>query len=241
MISASRSASSPASASWSRTPSSRRAGGRRGGQGVGLRPARWRAPRGPARRRCAASSAKPEPGLLGRERGVLARLRRDRLDLAEPEPQQVGLAGALASGGHHLVQLALGGEQALVQAGVVGQQRGDLVAAEPVERLALGARPGAGGAGRTGRAPRPGARRPRPARTPGTDAPPTNARERPSAETLRASTTRSSSTSPPASSTARGEPGEPAGADHALDPGGPGAGADGTAVGPAAEQQARAR
>ena len=51
----------------------------------------------------------PEPGLLGRQRGVLARLGSDRLDLAEPEAEQVGLLGALARGGHDLVELALGG------------------------------------------------------------------------------------------------------------------------------------
>ena len=36
-----------------------------------------------------------EPGLLGRQRGVLTRLRRDRLDLLEAEAEQVGLPGPL--------------------------------------------------------------------------------------------------------------------------------------------------
>ena len=63
-------------------------------------------------------------------------------------------------------------------------------------------RAGAAGAGRTGRAPRPGRRPTRPSAEAGTDAPPRNARDRPSAETCRARSTRSSSTSPPCSSTA---------------------------------------
>ena len=59
----------------------------------------------------------------------------------------------------------------------------------------------------------------------------------PRLDTLRASTTRSSSTSPPASSTAAANARQVADPDHALDPGRPGAGADGAAVGAAAEQQ----
>ena len=69
-------------------------------------------------------------------------------------------------------------------------------------------------------------------------APPTKARERPSAETLRASTTRSSSTSPPACSTAAASLGQLATRDDALDPGLLGARSDRAGVGPAAEQQA---
>ena len=82
----------------------------------------------------------PEPGLLGGERGVLAGLRVDRLQLLEAEAEQVGLAGALPGARHHLVELALAGHQAGVPLGVRGQQRGGLLAAEPVEGLAL--RPG---------------------------------------------------------------------------------------------------
>ena len=104
--------------------------------------------------------------------------------------------------------------------GVVAQQPRGLRAAEAVEGLALGAglqQPvlvglAVDGDQRLGHA--------RPARETGTEAPPTKARERPSAETLRASTTRSSSTSPPASSTAAANAGEVADPHHALDPGG---------------------
>ena len=82
MSSASRSASSPASGSWSRTPSSSGARGRRSSPGRRAASCSLDS----ASRACSAAvrrvSAKPEPGLLGRQRGVLARLRVDRLDLA---------------------------------------------------------------------------------------------------------------------------------------------------------------
>ena len=80
-----------------------------------------------------------EAGLLGRQGGVLARLGLDGLDLAQPEPEQVGLTRPVTSGRHHLVQLPLGGEQTFVERRVVGQERGHRVAAEAVQRLALGA------------------------------------------------------------------------------------------------------
>ena len=112
------------------------AGGRRGGQGVGLLLV---AREGLARLLGGGAQlvGVPQPRLLRRQGGIFAGLGLDRLHLAEPEPQQVGLAGPVASGGDDLVQLALGGEQALVEDDVVGQQGGDLLPAEPVERLAL--------------------------------------------------------------------------------------------------------
>ena len=71
----------------------------------------------------------------------------------------------------------------------------------------------------------------------GTEAPPTQARERPCAATLRARTTWSSSTSPPASSTAVRKPSRSLTATTPSTRGLLGARAHGARVGPAAEQQ----
>ena len=141
MISATRSASSPAAGSWSRTPSSsvraaddgrqgvgvalvggERLAGRLGGRAAGCR-------RGPSR--CSSSaSAASSPG-CGRH----------RLDLAQAEPQQVGLAGPLARGRDHVGELVLGVQQrrrrgrgSRPAASAVGSP------AEGVEGVALGAR-----------------------------------------------------------------------------------------------------
>ncbi len=81
-----------------------------------------------------------EPGLLGREVGVLARLRVDRLDLAEPEPEQVGLAGPLPGGSTDLGELVLGGAQLGVSLGEAVPQSQRPVAGEAVQGLALGRR-----------------------------------------------------------------------------------------------------
>ena len=139
MSSASRSASSPASGSWSRTPSRAvRAAA------VVARASGWSSSLDSASRACSAAvrrvSANPSRDSSARERGVLAGLRVDRLQLLEAEAEQVGLAGALPGARHHLVELALAGHQAGVPLGVRGQQRGGLLAPEPVEGLAL--RPG---------------------------------------------------------------------------------------------------
>ena len=81
-----------------------------------------------------------EPGLLGGELDVLARLRVDLADLLEAEPQQVGLAGAVTGVGRDVVELALGGAQLVVEGAVAGEQVADGGAGEPVERGELGRR-----------------------------------------------------------------------------------------------------
>ena len=78
-----------------------------------------------------------QPLLLLGERGVLAGLGCDRLDLAQAEAQQVGLTGPFPGGRHHLRELPFRLEQLGVEAAVIGQQRRDRLATEGVERLAL--------------------------------------------------------------------------------------------------------
>ncbi len=131
MISASRSASSAASGSWSRTLSRQPARGRGRRQRVGAA--------GVAGERLARllgggaqGVGEAEPGLVGGQGVVLARLRGDCLDLAEPEAQQVGLAGPLAGRGDHLVELARVASSAAVEVGV--GRRGGRRAALPPNR-----------------------------------------------------------------------------------------------------------
>ena len=142
----------------------------------------------------------PEPGLLGGERVVLARPGCDRLDLLEPEPEQVGLAGPLARGAEHLAQLGLDGAQPREALAVALERRRRAGPGEGVQRVAL--RLGSQQpvlVGLTVHGDQRRRRRGR-ARRPGTEAPPRNARERPSAETWRPSSSRPASTSPPCSS-----------------------------------------
>ena len=80
-----------------------------------------------------------QPGLVGLQGDVLPRLRRHRLDLAQPEAEQVCLLRPLAGGRDHLLQLGLRRLEPAVQVGVRREQRGQRLAPEPVERLALGA------------------------------------------------------------------------------------------------------
>ena len=99
-----------------------------------------------------------EPGLLGGELDVLARLRVDLADLLEAEPQQVGLAGAVTGVGGDVVELALGGAQLVVErrgSGRAGRRRGRR---RTGRARRAGPPDGAAGAGRTGRAPPPAAR-----------------------------------------------------------------------------------
>ena len=110
--------------------------GRGGGQGVGLLPVRGQGLPG-LLGRGAEGVGEPEPGLLPRQRLVLARLGADRLDLGEPEPQLVGLPGPVPGRRDHLGELGLGRGEAVVEVGVLREQAGDVVAAEPVQRLAL--------------------------------------------------------------------------------------------------------
>ncbi len=112
------------------------AGGRGGGQGVRLLSVRGQRLPG-LLGRGAEGVGEAEPGLLPRQRVVLARLGSDRLDLGEPEPQLVGLPGPVAGRGDHLGELGLGGGEAGVEVGVLRQQAGDVVAGEPVQRFAL--------------------------------------------------------------------------------------------------------
>ena len=103
-----------------------------------------------------------QPRLLGRQGGVLAGLRGDRLDLPEAEAEPVGLLGALAGVGDDVVEVALD----------VGERRCAGAATAPAARRRrprrtgrgrrAGRRPGAGGAGRTGRGRPPATRSPRP-------------------------------------------------------------------------------
>ena len=82
-----------------------------------------------------------EPRLLRGQLDVLAGLGGDVLDLAEAEAEQVGLAGPLAGVPDHLGELALDVDELPVEVGVGGEQRGDGRPREPVECVALGARP----------------------------------------------------------------------------------------------------
>ena len=82
-----------------------------------------------------------QPCLVDRQLRVLPGPRVDGLDLAKPEPEQVGLPGAFASAGHHLVELTLGRAQPGVQRRVGLREGQDRLTAEPVERLALCSRP----------------------------------------------------------------------------------------------------
>ena len=140
MSSASRSASPPASVSCSRTPSRHVRAAETVVRASGLpvlageRLARLLGGR-------AQGVGEPEPALVGRQRGVLARLGGDRLDLAEPEAQQVGLLGPLPGVWRRppraRARRRRGGGS---RSAYVVSSAGDLLAAEPVERLAL--RPG---------------------------------------------------------------------------------------------------
>ena len=78
-----------------------------------------------------------QPGLLRGQRGVLARLGRDRLHLTEPEPQQVGLLRTLPGGLHDLGELGLRGAQRAEGLGVPAAQLQRLGAGEAVEGVAL--------------------------------------------------------------------------------------------------------
>ena len=82
-----------------------------------------------------------EPRLLGRQRLLLAALRVDGLDLLEPEPQHVGLAGAFARGAEHLAQLGLDRAQPREARLVAAEHRGQPGAGKGVERVALGLGP----------------------------------------------------------------------------------------------------
>ena len=79
----------------------------------------------------------PQTGLLRGQPHVLARHGVDGLDLAEAEPQLVGLTGALTGRTDHLGQVALGLDQLGPQARVVLGRLGDVRTGEPVEGRAL--------------------------------------------------------------------------------------------------------
>ena len=236
MISASRSARAAASGSWSRTPSERGPGGRRGGEGVGLvlvageRLARLLG--GGAQ-----GVGEAEAGLLGGQCGVLARLRVHGLDLAQPEAQQVGLLGAVAGRRHHLLELALGAEQPVVEPGVRREQRSQPGTRRTGPARRAGPGSAAAGAGRTGRGPRPAGRSTRGQR---------RHRDRCSAdEGAGASLGRhgAGQDHPVVLDLAADlvdrlrEARQALDPHHALDPGRAGAGADRAGVGPAAEEQ----
>ena len=177
----------------------------------------------------------PEPRLLLRQRDVLARLRRDTASIsASPKrSRSASRARSMAEATTSASSASVAAQRG-VGRGERAPQPQHLVAGEPVERLALGAGlqqpvlvglPVHGDRGSVS-SPRVAA---------GTDAPPTKARDRPSAETCRATSTEPSSTSPPSSSTrAASRPRRP---HEALDPGLPGAGAHSAGVGPATHQQ----
>ena len=99
-----------------------------------------------------------EPGLLRRELDVLPGLRGGGLDLADAEPEQVGLPGTLARMRHHVGQLALDGDQPFVPVAV----RLRAPPGPPSPRSGPAPRAGSAGAavgaGRTGRARRRAAR-----------------------------------------------------------------------------------
>ena len=210
MISASRSASSPASGSCSRTPS------RSVPRGRGRAPARRGRPRSleSASRACSAAvrsvSANPSRASSAASSASSPGSGSTASTSLEPEAQQVGLAGPLAGGGDHLVELALGGVEPGVQVGVASP------AARPASRRR-----------RSGRAPRAGRaglqqpvlvglavhgdqrlgdlgerRRPAPRRRRRTPA------SGPRRRRCGPARTRSSSTSPPSSSTAAANAGQ---------------------------------
>ena len=179
-----------------------------------------------------------QPGVLGRELGVLARLGVGCLDLAEAEAERVGLLRALAAARRRCRRAARGPRSA----GRTSRSTSSTAPRASRRRTRRGSRAGgpagAAGAGRTGRARRRG-RTATEARVPtGTAAPPGSARERPSAETVRARITASSSRSAPASSSRRGDLGGRRRAGPVPDPGPAGAGAHDAGVRARAQQQA---
>ena len=187
MSSASRSASSPASGSWSRTPSS---GGARGrGRWPGRRARRCsldsasracsaavrRVSANPSRASSAASAAS-SPG-CGSTASISSRPNRSR---SASRARSRALATTSSSSRSTATQARRAGRRTSASSAAV---------CSPPNRSSASrwARAAAAGAGRTGRARRPAARPRSASAETGTEAPPTNARERPSAETLRAS------------------------------------------------------
>ena len=140
-----------------------------------------------------------QPLLLDQQRGRLPRLRVGRLELAEAEPQQVGLLGPVAGQSGQLSEL--GADRSLL---VVRRPVGARGGRRPPLRRS-GRTPRAGGpvaaaaTGRSGRAPPRRTRPARPATPAGTPRPPRKARDRPVADTVRATSSTSSSSSAPAS------------------------------------------
>ena len=153
-----------------------------GGLGDARAARRGPARRGPQRRR-RARAAPPRP-----QRGVLARLRVDRLDLVEAEAQQVGLLGPLAGRAWSARPARCATAAQLVVRRAVAPSSGTAtaVAGVPVQRLALPGRlqqpllVGLAVHRHAGRRPARRARPPAPPRRRGC------ARDRPSADTVRA-------------------------------------------------------
>ena len=183
----------------------------------------------------------PEPGLLRGQGGVLPRLGGDGLDLLEPEPQEVGLPCALRAPTAlprraRPRSLADAGRARRVPvAACAGPPRRRTGRARPVCAAGLSSRcwsdwPWTATSGSTSSA----------SAEAGTDTPPANARDRPSAEICRAISSRPSSISPPSSSTrSRKGRARRVDVDHALHPRGLRSGAHRTGVCAAAEQQAQ--
>jgi hypothetical protein len=75
--------------------------------------------------------------LLGQQRRVLAGHRGDRLDLGQAAPQRLRLGRALPLGPRQRLEFVADGPVPVVHPAVVGQGRGQLRAAEAVQRVAL--------------------------------------------------------------------------------------------------------
>ena len=78
-----------------------------------------------------------QPLVLGQQRRILAGHRGGRLDLGRAEPQRLGLGRPLPLGAGQRVQLGPDRLMPREHPAVVRQQRGQLRAAEPVQRLPL--------------------------------------------------------------------------------------------------------
>ena len=181
-----------------------------------------------------------EPLGLGVEVVVLARLGRDGLDLLESVPEDVGGLGELARLAAPAVEV--GGElaPALVGRAVAVEQR-QVRRRRRSGRGHAAARPvGTAAAGRTGRARRAAPRRARLTTPTGTLRPPRNARDRPSALTVRARIRLPSSSGSAPASAARSHAGDSGGQHEPALHARPAGGADPAGVGPATEEQGQA-
>ncbi len=166
MTSASRSASSPASASWLAHRRRARCGRRRWWPARRGCPRRSTGPRGPARRRRAGCRRSPSRVSSAASWSSSPGSGATASTSSSPKREQVGLAGPLAGVRHDVVELGLDLAQAVEQGGPARQQLGERPGHRSCRARPAGPRPAAAGAGRTGRAQRPAARPPRPGRRP---------------------------------------------------------------------------